>query len=140
MSRRPVVIVVGVVALSAVVKVSISAYQTSTTRHQVSAGLASGNEARAALVEARAANYDEPFNEINMRLDYAARDNEFVGGVHIDQGKIVVTYETGAAVNGPIRSRRVVLAPQGDDPVPESWRCSSPDIENKFLPEGCRSD
>ena len=59
----------------------------------------------------------------------------YVSSVRVTGGKVVVTFGNDADVR--IRGGHVVIAPVGNAAALH-WQCSSPDIRERYLPEGCR--
>ena len=61
---------------------------------------------------------------------------KYVSGVAVADGKITATMETAGKVSKGITGKKLVLSPT-DSTGSVKWDCSSPDIEQKFLPKSC---
>lgn len=113
----------------------IPAYQGYTVRAEVSQGVEVTERARALFGEYIGQRGALPRSNADLGLprpeDIRAR---YVTSVRIDKGRVVVTY--GNEASDAIRGGHVVIAPIGNAAMLQ-WRCSSPDIDTRYLPRQC---
>jgi uncharacterized RDD family membrane protein YckC/Tfp pilus assembly major pilin PilA len=116
--------------------IAIPAYQVYLVRSQVAEGLAFAQRAQPRVAGYIVSRLTLPVD--NVALGFKAPDSlhtRYVSSLAVDQGRIIVTF--GEHADGAIRGRHLVTAPEGNVTMLR-WRCSSPDIEDAYLPESCR--
>lgn len=115
--------------------IAIPAYQGYTARAEVSQGVEMTERARALFGEYIGQRGELPRSNADLGLpqpaDIRAR---YVTSVRIDKGTVVVTY--GNEASEAIRGGHVVISPIGNAAMLQ-WRCSSPDIDTRYLPRQC---
>lgn len=121
--------------------ISIPAYQNYIVRAQVSEGMSLSGGARSAEVDFHNRSGYWPRDNAEAGLpEPEALAGKYVASVAVGggSGDIVVRF-SGAAANGAIRGRVLVLEPLTSGGFVR-WRCDSPatTIEHKYLPSGCR--
>ena len=115
---------------------AIPTYQSYTVRSEVAQGLHMTGRARSLIAEYIGQRGALPDDNGALGLPKPeAIHARYVSSVRVTGGKVVVTY--GNQANLLIRGGHVVIAPVGDAAALH-WRCSSPDIRDRYLPEGCR--
>lgn len=127
-------VLVPVIAIMAAI--AIPAYQSYIVRAQVAEGQMLAGTAKVAVDAYVAKTGNVPRD--NGAAGLAAPDTlngRYVTGIQVDNGSVIVTY--GAAANGAIAGDHLVFKPYGSRDAVQ-WRCSSPDIEVKYLPPVCR--
>lgn len=115
--------------------IAIPAYQAYTVRAEVSQGVEMTERARALFGEYIGQRGVLPRSNADLGLprpeDIHAR---YVTSVRVAEGQVVVTY--GNDANSAIRGGHVVISPLGNAAMLH-WRCSSPDIDTRYLPRQC---
>lgn len=115
--------------------IAIPAYQGYTVRAEVSQGIDMTERARALFGEYIGQRGVLPRSNADLGLprpeDIRAR---YVTSVRIDAGMLVVTY--GNEASDAIRGGHVVIRPAGYA-TKLQWRCTSPDIDARYLPSQC---
>jgi type IV pilus assembly protein PilA len=126
-------IVVAIIAILAAI--AIPAYQDYTVRAQVSDGLslASGGKTAVAEYYQNRGSFPTDNSTAGMAAANTIRGN-FVSGVAVNAGQIVVTY--GYSVNSVISGSTVTLSPTNRGGSIE-WDCQSA-ILDRYLPTQCR--
>jgi uncharacterized RDD family membrane protein YckC len=116
--------------------IAIPAYQGHVVRAEVAQGLDATLRARALIAEYIGQRGMLPDNNgvLGLPKPEAIRAR-YVSSVRVTGGKVVVTY--GNQASAGIRGGHVVIAPMGNAAALH-WQCSSPDIRDSYLPEGCR--
>ena len=115
---------------------AIPAYQIHALRAQVAQGVELTERARALVAEYIGERGALPENNRVLGLPKPeAIRARYVTSVRVAGGKVVVTY--GNEANAVIRGGHVVISPMGDA-ARLHWRCSSPGIRDRYLPESCR--
>lgn len=115
---------------------AIPAWQSHALRVQVAQGVELTERARALVAEYIGKRGALPENNRVLGLpNPEAIHARYVTSVRVAGGKVVVTYgnQASAAINGG----HVVISPMGNA-ARLRWRCSSPDIRDRYLPESCR--
>lgn len=141
-------VIVGVACLYAVfmigvlAAIAIPAYQDYTIRSQVTEGLNLAASLKTSVAQAYAASSSWPADLQSLGLD-AAPDGQFVSGIEVSDGTILIHY--GNAAHTKISGRTVSLQPvEGSEGI--DWMCgyaagsdAQTDVEPKYLPTKCRS-
>ena len=134
-----VVAIIGILAA-----IAIPAYQDYVVRAQVAEGLQLAATARAAVSDEFADAGMIPPDNVSAGLpDVSAINGNYVSGVEVVDGEIVITYGNSADV--AIHGKTIVMTPRvaNGDLEPNStlaWSCSSADIVPKHLPAACRTE
>jgi uncharacterized RDD family membrane protein YckC len=116
--------------------IAIPAYQGYAVRTEVAQGLALTTRARSLIAEYIGERGTLPENNDALGLPKPdAIQARYVSSVQVNGGKVVVTY--GNQASAWIRGGHVVISPVGNA-ASLRWHCSSPDIRDRYLPEGCR--
>ncbi|HET7592025.1 MAG TPA: RDD family protein [Rhodanobacteraceae bacterium] len=119
-----------------VTAIAIPAYQSYTVRAEVSEGLRVTERARALVAEYIGQRGALPDSNIDLGLPRPeAIRARYVSSVRVTGGRVVVTY--GNQADSLIRGGHVVISPQGNAAMLQ-WRCSSPDIDARYLPRQCK--
>lgn len=134
------IVVVGVFVLLPVAAIlaaiAIPAYQGYAVRNEIAQGLDLTERARSLVAEYIGQRGALPDDNKALGLPKPeAIHARYVSSVRVIGGKVVVTY--GNDANMLIRGGHVVIAPVGNAAALH-WQCSSPDIRDRYLPEGCR--
>jgi uncharacterized RDD family membrane protein YckC/Tfp pilus assembly major pilin PilA len=119
-----------------VAAIAIPAYQSYVVRSEIAQGIELTARARSLVAEyigQRGALPDDN-SALGLPKPEAIRAR-YVSSVRVTGGKVVVTY--GNQASAGIRGGHVVIAPVGNAAALR-WQCSSPDIRDYYLPEGCR--
>ena len=115
---------------------AIPAWQSRALRTEVAQGLELTERARALVAEYIGERGALPENNRALGLPKPeAIHARYVTSVRVAGGKVVVTY--GNEASAIIRGGHVVISPMGSA-ARLHWRCSSPDIRDRYLPESCR--
>jgi uncharacterized RDD family membrane protein YckC len=115
---------------------AIPAWQSRALRTEVAQGLELTERARALVAEYIGERGALPENNRALGLPKPeAIHARYVTSVRVAGGKVVVTY--GNEASAVIRGGHVVISPMGSA-TRLHWRCSSPDIRDRYLPESCR--
>lgn len=118
------------------VAIAIPAYQSYAIRVEVSQGVQLTERARALIGEYIGQRGTLPGSNADLGLPRPeAIRASYVTSVRVAEGKVVVTY--GNQASPAISGGHVVISPQGNAAMLH-WRCSSPDIRERYLPENCR--
>jgi uncharacterized RDD family membrane protein YckC len=116
--------------------IAIPVYQGYSIRAEVAQGLEATARARSLVAEYIGQRGALPDSNDALGLPRPeAIHARYVSSVRVTGGKVVVTY--GNEANMLIRGGHVVIAPVGNAAALH-WQCSSPDIRDRYLPEGCR--
>ena len=116
--------------------IAIPAYQGHVLRAQVAQGVDMTVRARALIAEYIGRRGALPDDNAALGLPRPdAIHARYVTSVRVAGGKVIVTY--GNQANALIRDGHVVISPTGNAAMLH-WHCSSPDIRDRYLPEGCR--
>ena len=119
-----------------VAAIAIPTYQGYVVRAEVAQGVDATLRARALIAEYIGQRGALPDNNGALGLPQPGAINaRYVSSVRVTGGKVVVTFGNDADVR--IRGGHVVIAPVGNAAALH-WQCSSPDIRERYLPEGCR--
>lgn len=122
--------------LAVLAAIAIPAYHGHSVRAEVAEGIRLSERPRALVAEYIGQRGTLPDRNADLGLPQPeAIRASYVQSVRVVQGKVVVTY--GHRASPAIRGGHVVLAPQGDAALLR-WRCSSPDIRDRYLPDRCR--
>lgn len=115
---------------------AIPAWQSHALRTEVAQGLELTERARALVAEYIGLRGALPENNRVLGLPKPeAIQARYVTSVRVAGGKVVVTY--GNEASGVIRGGHVVISPMGNA-ARLHWRCSSNDIDAKYLPRQCQ--
>ncbi|MGH8214605.1 MAG: RDD family protein [Rhodanobacteraceae bacterium] len=116
--------------------IAIPAYQNHAVRAEVSEGMQMTERARTLVAEYIGQRGALPDSNADLGLPRPeAIRARYVTSVRVvAEGKLVVTY--GNQANPLIRGGHVVISPQGNAAMLR-WRCSSPDIDVRYLPRQC---
>ena len=118
--------------------ISIPAYQDATIRAQVSVGLDDAADIRTAVSAHYETTGNLPADNASAGLPMPERmAGDYVSGVRIDRGAVVITFGNKAAV--PIQGRTLVLVPEVQPDNTLGWGCGSQTINPKHLPAQCRT-
>ncbi|HEX5961441.1 MAG TPA: RDD family protein [Rhodanobacteraceae bacterium] len=128
--------VIPVVAIMAAI--AIPAYQNYLVRAQVAEGMALAAGAKVAVAEYTSNHGSVPVDNTAAGLsDPDTISGRYVRSVQVENGEVVVTF--GDRANQAIAGEHLVFKPYGSrDDV--RWRCGSPEIEVKYLPQACRDE
>ena len=114
---------------------AIPAWQSHALRTEVAQGLDATERARALVAEYIGARGALPENNRVLGLPKPeAIHARYVTSVRVAGGKVVVTY--GNEASAVIRGGHVVISPMGNAERLQ-WRCSSNDIDERYLPRQC---
>lgn len=116
--------------------VAVATYHARRARAEVAAGLDATVRIRALVGEYILQRGRLPID--NRTLGLPAPDavhGPYVRSVRVADGKLVITY--GNQANVRVRGGHLVASPVGDA-ARLRWRCSSPDIATRYLPQQCR--
>lgn len=128
------VFVVSPVAILAAI--AVPAYQNYLVRTQVAEGQALADGAKVAVDAYIAKHGTVPVDNAAAGLAApASMTGRYVSDVTLARGRIIVTY--GGAADAAIAGDHLALEPYGSRNAVQ-WRCSSPDIDAKYLPMTCR--
>ena len=128
-----VVVTVGVLAA-----IAIPAYQNYTLKGQVAEGLTLAGTAQVGVAEYFAAQGKLPNSNSDVGLPVTPVSGKYVKSVAVqDRGRILIEYAPGA---NRIAEKTLVLTPLIDAGQQISWRCSSNEIDDKYLPTQCQKD
>ena len=115
--------------------IAIPAYQSYTLRAEVAQGIELTKRPRALIAEYIGQRGALPDSNDALGLPAPeAIHARYVGSVRVAGGKVIVTY--GNQANPLLRGGHVVISPVGNA-ARLQWHCSSPDIREVYLPEGC---
>jgi len=115
---------------------AIPAWQSHALRTEVAQGLELTERARALVAEYIGERGALPENNRVLGLPKPeAIHARYVTSVRVAGGKVVVTY--GNEANAVIRGGHVVISPMGSA-ARLHWRCSSTDIDIRYLPRQCQ--
>ncbi|HEY9112171.1 MAG TPA: RDD family protein [Rhodanobacteraceae bacterium] len=115
---------------------AIPAWQSHALRTEVAQGLELTERARALVGEYIGERGALPENNRVLGLPKPeAIQARYVTSVRVAGGKVVVTY--GNEANAVIRGGHVVISPMGNA-ARLHWRCSSADIDARYLPRQCQ--
>ncbi|HJY40111.1 MAG TPA: pilin [Steroidobacteraceae bacterium] len=131
----------GVLLIGVLAAIAIPAYQDYTIRSQVAEGLNLAASIKTSVAQTYAASSSWPADLQSAGVD-AAPDGQFVSGIEVSDGAILIHY--GNAANAKISGRTVSLHPvEGADGV--AWQCgysagddAQTDVEPRYLPTSCR--
>jgi uncharacterized RDD family membrane protein YckC len=136
-----VVVIVACVVLALPVSgflaaVAVPAWQSHALRTEVAQGLELTGRARALVAEYIGVRGALPENNRALGLPRPeAIHARYVTSVRVAGGKVVVTY--GNEASAVIRGGHVVISPMGNA-ARLHWRCSSTDIDIRYLPRQCQ--
>lgn len=123
--------------LSILAAISIPAYQGYIVRAQVYQGATLAQGARVAVTEYYTSHGEFPAdNEAAGLADGDSITARYVSGVHVVNGRVVVTYDT-AGTNRTIRDKLLVLTPSPSGAT-LSWSCGDSTLPARDLPRDCR--
>lgn len=115
---------------------AIPAYQGHAVRAEVSQGVQMTRRARALVGEYIGKRGTLPGNNADLGLPLPEKIRaRYVTSVRVAGGKVVVTY--GNEASPAIRGGHLVVSPVGNAAMLR-WRCSSPDIDPRYLPRHCQ--
>lgn len=128
----------GIPLLAILAAIALPAYQQYTIRAQVAEVLAQSTEAKRAVEDYWQRNDELPDDNVAAGLAH----EEVLGEGHarkiqVYEGEVLVTFGDDEATNANLRGKHLIFTPQGEDAIDE-WACSSPDIEDRYLPQRCR--
>lgn len=117
--------------------ISIPAYQGYIVRTQVYQGATMAQAAKSAVAGYYSSHGEFPTDNAAAGLaDADAITDRYVSGVHVVNGRVVVTYGTPAA-NRTIRDKLLVLTPSPNGAT-LSWSCQDSTLPERDLPRECR--
>ena len=115
---------------------AVPAWQGRALRTEVAQGLELTERARALVAQYIGERGALPENNRVLGLPKPeAIHARYVTSVRVTGGKVVVTY--GNEANAVIRGGHVVISPMGNA-ARLHWRCSSADIDARYLPQECQ--
>lgn len=129
-------IVVAIIAILAAI--ALPAYQDYTIRSQISEGVTLADGARAAVWDFVSNHGTFPSNNGSAGLvSSASITGKYVTAVNVTGG--VIATEFGNNANAAITTRHISLSPMMPSGAGSIiWRCSSTDINGRYLPTVCR--
>ena len=132
-------VLITVAMIGVLAAIAIPAYQDYTIRAQVSEGLNLSGSAKAAVTEFAQDRSEWPSDNASAGLAPATQiSGQFVSGVRVDEGVVVVTYGNNA--HASIQGHTLTLVPDASNFPTVTWECYSSEIANKWLPAACRSN
>jgi uncharacterized RDD family membrane protein YckC len=126
--------VIPVIAILAAI--AIPAYQNYLIRAQVDEGMLLAQGAKTAVVKYVEKSGAVPSDNAAAGLaDPEAINGQYVTGVEVKNGSVVVTF--GAGADSAIAGDHLLFKPYGSRNLVQ-WHCTSPDIRMQYLPVTCR--
>jgi len=109
-----------------------------TVRAQVSEGLVVSSGVKAGVTEYYVDRREYPIDNSEAGvLPPNEINGKYVKQVAVENGRITVTY--GNDAHERIKDKVLVLEADGSDFPHVTWKCHSPDIQERDLPHVCRS-
>lgn len=136
---------VGIIAILGILAaIAIPAYQDYTIRAQVTEGLNLAAKVKASVAESYAASGNWPDALTIARLDVEQYTGQYVSGIEISHGVVLIHYGNGA--NRIISGQTLSLHPAPLESGGIEWSCgyaagddtTRTDIAPKYLPRSCR--
>lgn len=111
-------------------------HRDETGRTQIGQAIATADGVRMAVALYHARTGAWPADNVAAGLQSpVAVSGKYVAGVHIEDGRIVITL--GGEAESSLRGERVILSPYLDNALVR-WRCGSDGFDPDLLPQNCR--